>query len=212
MSAVLLAAGLLAGCGGEDNPISKDATDRPLTSSGSPSPSSPAVPVASAGPSSSSDPSAAPTVGSSLGSSTGGVVVSGTGFTIRLPGQPEKSSETAKGSITFDIYRYEDNTATWTLTRGNYPKIGTLPSLHDAITSAAGQTGGTLGSTHELKYKHEPGIEGVITGVKLDGRSVTVFARYVVVDRVMFGLLYLDKAASPVFTSAFRSFAESLTF
>ncbi len=55
-------------------------------------------------------------------------------------------------------------------------------------------------------------ITDVITGVELDGKDVTVFVRYVVVDRVMYGLLYLDKAASPTMTPAFASFVASLTF
>lgn len=210
-AAALMTAGLLAACGGEDNPISRDGTDRPpSSSSSSPAPTAPpsSSPSVSAGPST----SAVPTVGAPPGSMPTGVLVQGTGFTIRLPGQPEKSSESAEGRITFDIYRYETDTATYTVTRGNYPKLGTLPTLHDAITSAAGQAGGTLTDVHELRYRHEPGVEGVITGVKLNGKDVTIFARYVVVDRVMYGLLYLDKGASPTTTSAFREFAESLTF
>jgi len=205
LAAAGLTAGLLAACGGDDNPISRDGTDRPVTASSSspgPSASTSAVPSASA----------SPTVGAPLGATPTGVLVQGTGFTVRLPGQPEKSSETAEGKITFDIYRYETDTATYTVTRGNYPKIGTLPTLHDAINSAAGQAGGKLATSHELKYKHEPGIEGVISGVKLDGKEVTIFVRYVVVDRVMYGLLYLDKGASRELTSPFRTFVESLTF
>jgi hypothetical protein len=203
----LMTAGLLAACGGEDNPISRDNPDRPpASSSSSPAPSS--SPSVSASPST----SAAPTAGAPVASTPPGVLVQGSGFTVRLPGQPEKSSESAEGRITFDIYRYETDTATYTVTRGNYPKLGTLPTLHDAITSAAGQADGKLTGVHELKYRHEPGIEGVITGVKLDGKDVTIFARYVVVDRVMYGLLYLDRGASPTMTSAFREFAESLTF
>ena len=210
--AVLLSTGVLSGCGGEDNPISRsDDTDRPLgSSSSSPGPEVSTAP--SGGPSTSAAPTVGSPIGAPIGGTTTGVLVQGTGFTVRMPAQPEKTAESAKGSITFDIYRYEDSTATWTVTRGNYPKIGTLPTLHDAITSAAGQTGGKLASSKELKYKHEPAIEGVITGVKLDGKDVTVFARYVVVNRVMYGLLYLDKAASPTITSAFRAFADSLTF
>jgi hypothetical protein len=207
--AVLVTAGLLGGCGSEDNPISRN-TDRPIGSA-STGPSSSAAP--SAGATSSAAPSsAAPAVGSPIGATAGGVVAAGTGFTVLLPGAAEKSSQSAKGDITFDIYRYENDSATWTLTRGYYPKIGTLPLLREAITSAAGQAGGKLASTHELKYKHEPAIEGVITGVQLNGKDVTIFARYVVVNRVMYGLLYLDKAAGREFNAAFKTFVESLTF
>lgn len=210
----VLAAALLAGCGSEDDPISRSPdTDRPLTAT-----SSSASPAASSAPPGeplvAGDPSASPasTVGAPLTAEPTGVLVQGTGFTVRLPGEPEKSSQSAKGSITFDIYRYETDTATYTVTRGNYPRIGTLPTLHDALSSAAGQAGGKLSGTHELKYRHEPGIEGVITGVQLDGKDVTIFARYVVVDRVMYGLLYLDKNADSSMTPEFRQFAESLTF
>lgn len=215
--AVLLTAGLLSACGSSDNPISGNPgnSDRPLTSTGSPSPSA----AASVAPSASADPSssAAPTVGSPIGGTIDGtpptgVLVQGTGFTVRLPGEPEKSSASAKGGITFDIYRYESDTAVYTVTRGNYPRIGTLPTLRDAITSAAGQAGGKLTEQKEIKYRHEPGIEGVLTGVKLDGKDVTVFVRYVVVNRVMYGLLYLDKNASPAMTAEFTTFVASLTF
>jgi hypothetical protein len=148
----LMTAGLLAACGGEDNPISRDDTDRPLTSSSSsPAPTSVASAAPSVSASASPSTSAGPTAGAPLGSTPTGVLVQGTGFTIRLPGQPEKSSESAEGRITFDIYRYETDTATYTVTRGNYPKLGTLPTLHDAITSAAGQAGGKLTSVGELK-------------------------------------------------------------
>jgi hypothetical protein len=211
--AALVTAGLLTACGGEDNPISRsEGGDRPLTSSSASPSATSSAPSALSAPSATPSGSVPPSVGSPLGTIGGGVVVHGTGFTVLMPGEPEKSAQSAEGRITFDIYRYENDTATYTLTRGYYPKIGTLPTLRDAITSAAGQAGGKLTSSHELKYKHEPGIEGVITGVKLNGKDVTIFARYVVVDRVMYGLLYLDKNAASAFTPAFSTFVESLTF
>jgi hypothetical protein len=139
-------------------------------------------------------------------------VVQGSGFSFSLPGQPDKTSQSAEAKITFDIYRYDAADATYTVTRGSYPRIGTLPTLNDALKSAAGQAGGKIASSQMLKYKHHPAIEGVITGVTLDGREVSIFARYVVVDRVMYGLLYLDKAANREMTPAFRAFVESLAF
>lgn len=211
---VVVLPALLSGCGGDDNPLSSSGSssgDRPLSGSSSrpSSSSSPSSsPEASAGPSSSSTP----TVGSPIGSSTTGIVVRGNGFTIRLPGDPEKSNASAKGNITFDIYRYEAPDAIYTVTRGSYPKMGTLPLLKEALDSAAGQAGGKVATSKTFKYKHQPTIEGSISGVELDGKEVYIFARYVVVNRVMYGLLFVDKGGSSSSNAAFKTFVESLTF
>jgi hypothetical protein len=207
---ILLGSTLLTGCGGQDDPIAR-ATDRPLTQS-SASPAASGFGSASAAPSV-SDSSAPLGSPNPIGAPTpSGVLVQGSGFSFSLPGQPDKTSQSAEAKITFDIYRYEAADATYTVTRGSYPRIGTLPTLNDALKSAAGQAGGKIATSSMLKYKHHPAIEGVITGVTLDGREVSIFARYVVVDRVMYGLLYLDKAADRDMTPAFRAFVESLAF
>jgi hypothetical protein len=203
--AAALAAGLLAGCGGSDQPlpeakslpigVTPEVTPTPGSSDSSPSPSGSAT-------------SSAVTV-------PGGSLVQGSGFTIRLPGVPEQSQQVAsEGSakITFDIYLYDGTTEAYTVTRAAYPVIGTLPTLHDALQAAADQADGKVATSSMLKYKHEPGIEGTITGAQSDGKDVTIFARYVVIDRVMIGMLYLDRSGGTTPPTAFRTFVESLAF
>ncbi|HUR74102.1 MAG TPA: hypothetical protein VMZ00_07485 [Sporichthya sp.] len=202
--AAVLAAGTLGGCGGDDNPIPAPARDAPIGSTPVPTPS---PSVDGTGPTASAVPTATtPPV-------PGGTVVRGADFTIVLPGSPEQSQATGpSGSrITFDIYRYEAGPEVYTVTRGYYPKIGTLPLLKEAIDSAADQVGGKLATSRTFKYQKMPCIEGTITGVKDKGQEVTIFARYVVVGRVMYGLLYLYRGnVAP--NLAFKTYVESLTF
>lgn len=206
--AVVLTAGLVTGCGDDDNPIPSAGTDRPIgtTPESSQSPSAAGTPA----PGASADPSATPTPAPAAT----GTVVSGNGFTVLLPGQPEQSrvNGPAGSRITFDIYRYEAGPEVYTVSRGHYPKLGTLPFLKEAIDSAADQAGGKLATSRTFKFRKMSAIEGTITGVKDKGEEVTIFARYVVVGRVMFGLLFLDRAGSTAPTLPFRTFAESLTF
>jgi hypothetical protein len=200
--AAALAAGTLAGCGGNDNPIPSAGSDRPIGATPEPTPASSSDDAPSTG---SPTPTTPPV--------PGGTVVRGTGFTVLLPGSPEQSTASGpSGSkITFDIYRYEAGSEIYTVTRGYYPKIGTLPLLKEAIDSAADQAGGKLATSRAFKYKKMPCIEGTISGVKDKGQEVTIFARYVVVNRVMFGLLYLYRGSTAP-NLAWKTYVESLTF
>lgn len=198
---------LLGGCGGDNNPIpsAADATpgkSRPIGETPEPTPT-PAP--------SSSDATAAP----SATPVPAGVLVQGDGIRFRLPGEPERLTQTGKAgstSIKFDIYRFEGPTEVYTVTRGNYPKIGTLPTLKEALDTSADQAGGKLATSRTFKYNKMPAIEGAITGVKDKGAAVTIFVRYVVVDRVMYGLLFLDRGGSAGPTSAFLTFVDSVEF
>lgn len=200
-----LAAGTLGGCGSDSNPIPSSGVDRPIGT------------TPEATPTSSTDSSPQPSA-SGLPTATtapvpGGTVIRGSDFTILLPGSAEESKATGpSGSkITFDIYRYEAGSEIYTVTRGYYPKVGTLPLLKEAIDSAADQAGGKLATSRTFKYKKMPTIEGTITGVKDKGQEVTIFARYVVVNRIMYGLLYLYRGDMAP-NLAFKTFVESLTF
>lgn len=201
--AAVLAAGTLGGCGGNDNPIPAPAQDLPIGTTPVPTPSPDGTP----------EPSGSAVPSTTTPPVPGGTVVHGTDFTVLLPGTPEQSRANGpSGSrITFDIYRYEAGPEVYTVTRGHYPKIGTLPLLREAIDSAADQAGGKLATSRTFKYKKMPCIEGSITGVKDKGEEVTIFARYVVVGRVMYGLLYLYRGEIAP-NLAFKTFVESLTF
>lgn len=202
--AAVLAAGALVGCGGDDNPIPSAGTDRAIGETVAPTPT-PASSSDDTVPSASAAPTATPV--------PGGTVVRGSDFTVLLPGSPTQSRANGpSGSrITFDIYRYEAGSEIYTVTRGYYPKIGTLPLLREAIDSAADQAGGKLATSNTFKYKKMPCIEGTISGVKDKGQEVTIFARYVVVNRVMYGLLYLYRGSTAP-NLAWKTYVESLTF
>ncbi len=205
MLTTALAAGTLTGCGEEENPIPSANTDRPIGATPEPTPE--------ASSSDDDEPAASASPAATTPAVPGGTVVRGNGFTILLPGSPEESQANGpSGSkITFDIYRYEAGAEIYTVTRGHYPKIGTLPLLKEAIDSAADQAGGKLATSRTFKYKKMPCIEGTISGVKDKGQEVTIFARYVVVDRVMYGLLYLYRGnVAP--NLAWKTYVESLTF
>ncbi len=209
---VVLTAGLLAGCGGDDDPIPSSAADqtpgksRPIGETPEPTPT-PTPASSSTDGEATAAPSATP--------APGGVEVQGNGITFRLPGEPERFTQTGKAgstSITFDIFRYEAAAEVYTVTRGHYPKVGTLPTLKEALETSAKQAGGKIATSRTFTYKKKPAIEGTIVGVKDKGKEVTIFARYVVVDRVMYGLLFLDRGGSAGPTSAFLTFVNSVEF
>jgi hypothetical protein len=211
--AVLLPAGVLVGCGGDDNPIPPTAESRPIGETPEPTPT--AVSASEDGDDDENGDDAASAAPSATPTAPGGVLVQGNGITFRMPGQPERLSQTGgSGStrIQFDIFRYEGETEVYSVTRGYYPKIGTLPTLKEAIEESADQAGGKLATSRTFKYKKMPAIEGVISGVKDKGEEVTIFARYVVVDRVMYGLLFLDRGGADAPPGAFLTFVESVEF
>ena len=203
--AVLLPTGVLAGCGGDDDPIPPAAESRPIGETPEPTPT----------PSPEDSEDTASASPSATATATEGVLVQGNGISFRMPGQPERLSQTGgSGStrIKFDIFRYEGENEVYSVTRGHYPKIGTLPTLAEALDESADQAGGKLATSRTFKYKRMPAIEGVISGVKDKGEEVTIFARYVVVDRVMYGLLFLDRGGADGPPDAFRTFVESVEF
>lgn len=207
--AVLLPAGGLAGCGGDDDPIPPAAESRPIGETPEPTPT-PSPDAEGPEDTASATPSATATA-----AVPEGVFVQGNGISFRMPGQPERLSQTGgSGStrIQFDIFRYESENEVYSVTRGHYPKIGTLPTLAEALEESADQAGGKLATSRTFKYKRMPAIEGVIAGVKDKGKEVTIFARYIVVDRVMYGLLFLDRGGADAPPDAFRTFVESVEF
>lgn len=207
--AVLLPAGVLAGCGGDDDPIPPAAESRPIGETPEPTPT-PSPEDTEDGDAASAAPSATATA-----TVPEGVLVQGNGISFRMPGQPERLNQTGgSGStrIQFDIFRYEGANEVYSVTRGHYPKIGTLPTLAEALEESADQAGGKLATSRTFKYKRMPAIEGVISGVKDKGKEVTIFARYVVVDRVMYGLLFLDRGGADAPPDSFRTFVESVEF
>lgn len=206
--AVLLSAGVLAACGGDDDPIPPAAESRPIGETPEPTP----TPNPEDSEDGEDEASAAP---SATATAPEGVLVQGNGISFRMPGQPERLSQTGgSGStrISFDIFRFEGTNEVYSVTRGHYPKVGTLPTLAEALEESADQAGGKLATSRTFKYKRMPAIEGVISGVRDKGEEVTIFARYVVVDRVMYGLLFLDRGAADAPPDAFRTFVESVEF
>ena len=196
---------MVAGCGGDDNPIPPAAESRPIGETPEP------MPTPTPG---SEDASAAPSA-SATATAPAGVLVQGNGISFRMPGEPERLSQTGGSGATkiqFDIFRYESDAEVYSVTRGHYPKIGTLPTLKEALDESADQAGGKLATSRTFKYKKMPAIEGVIAGVKDKGKEVTIFARYVVVDRVMYGLLFLDRGGADTPPAAFLTFVESVEF
>ena len=207
--AVLLPAGVLIGCGGDDNPIPPPAESRPIGETPEP------TPTAASG---SEDDTGEGAVSASPSASAAvptGVLVQGNGISFRLPGEPERLTQTGgSGSarIQFDIFRYETDTEVYSVTRGHYPRIGTLPTLREALDESAEQAGGQVATSRTFRYQRMPAIEGVISGVRDKGKEVTIFARYVVVERVMYGLLFLDRGGADTPPDAFRTFVESVEF
>lgn len=214
--AVLLPAGVLAGCGGSDDPIPPAAESRPIGETPEPTPTpSPDRNEGDDGDDGDDGATASATPSASATAAAEGVFVEGNGISFRMPGQPERLSQTGgSGStrIQFDIFRYESENEVYSVTRGHYPKIGTLPTLAEALEESADQAGGKLATSRTFKYKRMPAIEGVIAGVRDKGKEVSIFARYIVVNRVMYGLLFLDRGGADAPPDAFRTFVESVEF
>ncbi|MGQ0629772.1 MAG: hypothetical protein ACT4P1_01925 [Sporichthyaceae bacterium] len=185
--AVTLTLGLLGACGDDDDGGVIDEVAAPT-----PVPSSSVTPVAPT-----EDPGR----------------VNGKGFRLTMPGEPEKSTQTAgegRSKLVVDVYTVTEGAKSWTATRAAYPK--SIPiTLRGALDGAATEAAGELAGVRTFRYRGEDAIEGRIDGVRVKGKEASVFARYVLVGRVLYGLVYVDKKGGPKPTSV-KAFVDSLRF
>lgn len=191
--ALALTLGLLAGCGAGDDP------------------------AAEAAPAARQTPAAAPGVGatSTATPKADPGLVTGPDFTVTMPGKPTKSKEKPKSGssgLIYTVWTYQSKAAAYSFSRVAYPS-SRRPSLAEAMDAAARQTGGQVATSRNLQYRGEPAREAAVVGALASDREATVFARYVLVGRVMYGMIFYSKESGPKKAKqAFDAFVNSLTF
>lgn len=191
--ALALSLALLAGCGADDGPAAETAPAARRT----PAPAVGAAPTGSASPQ--ADPG----------------LVRGPDFTVTMPGKPTKSKEKPKSGssrLVYTVWTYESNAAGYSFSRVAYPS-SQRPSLEQAMDAAARQTGGQVATSRSLQYRGKPAREAAVVGALPSDREATVFARYVLVGRVMYGMIFYSKQdGAKKAKQQFDAFVGSLTF
>jgi hypothetical protein len=139
----------------------------------------------------------------------------GKGYSIVFPARPTRSKEQAKSGLrlTYDVYTLRSEDADFSSSRVSYAG-NRAPSLREALSSAARQTGGRLASTRTFSYRGQPAVEGTIVGSLASDREAQVTARYVLVDgKILFGLIYRSKVKPSKESKRVRdAFLNSLRF
>lgn len=133
-----------------------------------------------------------------------------------MPGKPERSkqeSDAEGGKVTVEIYLYDTPKEAYTFTRASYPPAATAPDLEDVLATSAQSAGGQLDASSTFDYVGNQAAEGSIVNAQADGQPVIIFSRYVLLDHVLFGMVYLAKGDLPDEPPpAFLAFANSLQF
>ena len=139
----------------------------------------------------------------------------GKGYSVVFPAEPTRTREQAKTGLrlTYDVHLLRSEDADFSSSRVSYAGKGT-PSLREALSSAARQTGGRLANTRTFSYRGEPAIEGTIVGSLASDREAAVTVRYVLVDdKILFGLIYRAKVKATKESKKVRDeFLNSLRF
>lgn len=139
----------------------------------------------------------------------------GKGYSVVFPAEPKRTKEQAKTGLrlTYDVYLLRSEDADFSSSRVSYAGKGT-PSLREALSSAARQTGGRLANTRTFKYRGQPAIAGTIVGSLASDREAQVTVRYVLVDgKILFGLIYRAKVKATRESKKVRDdFLNSLRF
>ena len=139
----------------------------------------------------------------------------GKGYSVVFPAQARRSTEQAKTGLrlTYDVFTLRSENADFSSSRVSYAGYR-APSLREALTSAARQTGGRLSASRTFRYRGEPAIEGTVVGSLASDREAEVTARYVLVDgKILFGLIYRSKVKPNRESSKVRdAFLNSLRF
>lgn len=144
----------------------------------------------------------------------GPVVIKGSDFTVTMPGKAKKSKEQPKTRprLTYTVWTYQSPSAAYSISRVAYPS-SIAPNLSAALSAAAKQTGGQIATSRSLRYRKEPAREAAVVGALRSDKEATVFLRYVLVGRVMYGLIFYSKEkGAKKAKQQFDDFVGSLTF
>lgn len=146
---------------------------------------------------------------------TSAFTAAGKGYSVVFPAEPKRTTEQAKTGLrlTYDVHLLRSEDADFSSSRVSYAGKGT-PSLREALSSAARQTGGRLANTRTFTYRGEPAIEGTIVGSLASDREAQVTVRYVLVDgQILIGLIYRAKVKATRESKKVRDdFLNSLRF
>lgn len=181
--AAALTLGLLAGCGGGDEP---DAAPEPT-----------------------------PTVTATPTATT--AQVKGKGFTVTMPGKPKKTQEKPKSGparkLTYDVWTYSSEERTYSINRVAYPSSIPVPSLSSLFSTTVRTSDGKVKSSRSFRYRGEQAYEGTFTGALKSDVEATVYARYVRVGRVVYGLVFFSESGGrKAAEKAYDAYVDSLRF
>lgn len=142
-------------------------------------------------------------------------VVGGKNYSITFPAKPTHSTEQAKRGLklTTEVYTLRTDDANFSINRVSYAGHD-APSLREALTSAARQTGGRLTASRTFSYRGQPAIEGTIVGTLKSDREAAVTIRYILVDdKILIGVIYVPLVKPTKETKRVRdAFLDSLRY
>ena len=136
--------------------------------------------------------------------------VFGDGFTVRMPGDPERSSQTvrtASGPVVVTAYITEGGEEGFSMSVARLPS-GVNGDLDGAVEGAATNVKGTPKDTVKTTYQGFPARDTrIINAQDPDGNEGTVFARVILAKGRLFQLQFVTDGGD---VSAYPTFLESL--
>ncbi|MGQ0465453.1 MAG: hypothetical protein ACT4QG_09045 [Sporichthyaceae bacterium] len=143
-----------------------------------------------------------------------GTVVSGEGFSARMPGAPEKtvdSAASAIGTISLTDYVHQVGDEAHRISVSAYPKKAEV-NLDIAITSSAESAQGKVIGQSIISYRGKPGRDAQIEAAN-GSRQLTTWARYFYYEGRLYILQFIEpghgKTAAP---AKFTTFVETFRF
>lgn len=140
--------------------------------------------------------------------------LSGAGFTVQMPGKPERSNQTvqtAAGPIVVTAYITEGGEEGFSMSVAKIPS-GVKGDLDGAVEGAATNVKGTPKDTIKTTHQGFPARDTrIINAQDPDGNKGTVFARVILAKGTLFQLQYVTEGGdvkSP--PSAYPTFLKSL--
>ncbi len=120
----------------------------------------------------------------------------GDGFSVRMPGKPERSSQTvpsAAGTLTLVLYTSESQKKAYSVGYTDLPS-GIEVDLSQVTKGAAAAVKGTATEEADSTYQGLPARDSRITNASdAKGNKATVFLRVIKADRRLYQLQYLEK-------------------
>lgn len=139
--------------------------------------------------------------------------LSADGFTVSMPGKPDREPvtvPTVAGNATGVVYTVKDNDEAFVIASTDLPATGVF-DLDASVQGSATGVQGTVKKKTTLRYQGYPARDARIANAKSQGNKVTVFLRAIVVKGSkgtrLFQLQYVsrdpDRAAPPALYGEF---------